>query len=135
MVTTILMSFPKERQGELGANFLEQPNLSGIDTNQPMKVSGGVVVNLSQGEIDSINTANAAAHLTALKQAAKDIFLTPTGAQNQAIALGFQTLRDMMLSEINLLRAAVSPPLSARTITQFNNTFKSTYEAKIDALT
>ena len=70
-----------------------------------------------------------------LKQAAKDIFITPKGAQNQAIALGFATMRDMILSEINLLRAATVPPLAARTLTQFNNTFKSTYEAKIDNLT
>jgi len=134
LVTQIIRSFDEGKEATLGANRVKNPNLGSVNINNPMRWNGTAVVNLTQPEIDSINAASAAASLAALKQAAKDIFLVPSGAQNHAIALGFETLRDMMLSEINLLRAASVPPLTARTITQFNNTFRTTYESKIDAL-
>jgi hypothetical protein len=134
IVTQVLRSFDEGQEATLPANHVKDPDLTSVILTHPMKWTGTAVVNLTQPEIDSVKVARDAEQLAALKQAAKDIFLVPSGAQNQAIALGFATMRDMMLSEINILRAASVPALAARTLTQFNNTFKSTYEAKIDAL-
>jgi hypothetical protein len=134
MVTQILRSFNEGQEGTLPVARVKNPNLTGLNLDDPLKWNGTAVVNLTPAEITSVNTARDAANLASLKQAAKDIFITPTGAQNQAISLGFATMRDMMLSEINLLRAAVVPPLTARTLNQFNTAFKDQYEAKIDNL-
>jgi hypothetical protein len=134
LVTQILRSFDEGQEETLPPTRVKDPDLTGVDLDALMKWTGTVVVNLTPAEVNSVTAAQQAADLAALKKAAKDIFLVPTGAQNQAISLGFATMRDMMLSEINILRAAVVPALNARTLTQFNTTFKSTYEAKIDAL-
>jgi hypothetical protein len=132
LVTGFRRSFDKGREAELGPNIIESPDLSGVNTAAPMKVLGGVVVNLTQQDRDNIASAHAAADRTALKAAAKNIFLTPSGPQAQAIALGFRTLREMMLSEINALRTQAG--LAVRTQAQFNNAFKTTYESLVDAL-
>jgi hypothetical protein len=134
IVTQVLRSFDEGQESTLPANHVKEPDFTGVILNAPMKWTGTAVVNLTQSEIDSVNAARDAERLTNLKQAAKDIFLVPSGAQNQAIALGFATFREMMLSEINIVRAASVPSLPARTLAQFNTTFKATYEAKIDAL-
>ena len=134
VVTQILRSYDEGKENQLPANRVKNPDFSQVIIGDPMRWTGAALANLTAGEIAAVQAAEDAARLVALKQAAKDIFVTPSGAQNQAIALGFATFREMMLSEINLLRAASVPPLAARTLTQFNNTFKATYEAKIDAL-
>jgi hypothetical protein len=134
IVTEVLRSFDEGKENTLPANHIKDPDLTGVVLSDPMRWTGSAVVNLTPAEEASVQAAVDSANLASLKQSAKDIFITPKGSQNQAIALGFATMRDMMLSEINLLRAATVPPLTARTLNQFNSTFKSTYEAKIDAL-
>lgn len=130
LVTQILTSFDGGREGELGANKLKEPDLSGVNLAASMKVSGAEVVNLTAQEIPQIADARNAARL-----GAKNIFIAPNNAENQAIALGFETVLEMVVSEINILRAAVSPPLSARTAVQVKTAFRNTYEGKIDSLT
>jgi hypothetical protein len=130
-VTGYRKSFPKEREAELGPNFIEDPDLTGITTNSA-KVVAGVISNLTPEEITTIETTDAAASLAALKAAAKSIFVSPDSPEHQAINLGFATLIELVVSEINILRSNAG--LSARTNNQVKTSFKSTYEAKIDAL-
>lgn len=134
IVTQILRSYDEGQENLLPANHVKDPDFSQVIVRDPMRWTGTALANLTAGEIAAIQAAQDAANLAALKQAAKDIFVNPSGAQNQAISLGFATMRDLMLSEINLLRAATVPPLTARTIVQFNTQFKTAYEAKIDSL-
>lgn len=124
-------SFPKEREAELGPNILESPDTTGITLNSA-KVVGGVLQNLTQPELDMIDTTEVASSKAELIAAAKGIFLTPNSPDHQAIKLGFATFAEIMLSEINALRTAAG--LQVRTLNQLNTAFKSGVEAKIDAL-
>jgi soluble cytochrome b562 len=130
-VTAFRKSWPKEREAELGLNILENPDTTGI-TLQAAKVVAGVLSNLTQGELDTIAATEAAASTAALKLAAKNIFITPDSPENQAIKLGFETVLEMMASELNILRAGQS--LTARTASQVKTAFRNTYEEKIDNL-
>jgi hypothetical protein len=132
-VTRFLQSFPEEREAELGANILKDPDITGITLNAA-KVVGGVLSNLTAPELASIDADVLAATKTALKTVAKGIFVTPDSPEHQAIKLGFEALAEIMVSEINILRAAVVPALTARTGTQVKNAFKAAYETKVDAL-
>jgi hypothetical protein len=99
------------------------------------KVSGGVVVALSAAEIQQVNDAKAAAALSGLKQAAKDLMIEPVGYHQQAIRLAIITvLLDVMLPLINTLRTQPTTSFAALTNTQVENTFKTGYEARVDAL-
>jgi hypothetical protein len=136
LVTQILRSFDEGQEGTLSANRLKDPSFTGLDLTKPIKWDGTNLVNLSQAEIDSIAAASAAATLSAVKQAAKNIFVTPSGPQQQAIRLAILTIMiDIMLPEINALRTNAAIGLAARTQTQLNNAFTSAYVARIDALT
>ena len=132
LVTRFLRSFDKARELELGANIVESPNLAEVDPSEPMKWTGTAVVNLTQQERDSIIAARNSSNLTALKAAAKNIFLSPDGVQAQAIALGFRAQRDIMRAEINILRTQAG--LTPRTAAEINTVFKTTYENYVDAL-
>jgi hypothetical protein len=134
-VTAYHKSFPEERAGELGPNVLKDPDISGIDKSKPAKVVGGTTVeNFTQAEIDQLNAHNEATSESALRQASKDIYLTPQNPHDHAIKLGFETLAEIIVSEINAIRANFTPQLPARTNAQIKNAFKTTYEAKVDAI-
>lgn len=132
-VTEYRKSFPKEREAELGPNILQDPNVVGVNLSTA-KVLGGEVVELSASEITQVSGAITTGRATLIKAAAKNIFLAPTNSHDQAIKLGFEVVLEMMVSELNLLRAAVTPALAPRTNTQVKNAFKSSYESKIDNL-
>lgn len=134
IVTHILQSFDEGKENTLSPNRIKNPDLSGLDLSQRMRWTGTALANLTQAELDTIAAERGSNRLSELKQAAKDIFQTPTSAENQAIALGFAVMLEMMVSELNLLRAAVTPPLAARTNAQVKTAFRNQYEAKIDSL-
>jgi len=130
-VTGFRPSWPKENEPQLGPNILESPDVTGITLNAA-KVVAGVLSNLTQGELDTIAAAESAASAAALKAAAKGIFITPSSPENQAIKLGFETLIELVVSELNILRTGAG--LAVRTNAQVKTSFKTTYESKIDAL-
>lgn len=134
IVTHILRSFDEGKEGTLSPDRIKNPDLSGLDLSKRIRWNGTALANLTQAEIDTIAADRTSTRLTELKQAAKDIFLAPTSSENKAIALGFETVLEMMVSELNLLRAAVTPPLAARTNAQVKTAFRNQYEAKIDSL-
>ena len=130
-VKQYLKSFDGGREGEL-SSFVKDPDLTGVDLNDRMLVDAGAVRNLTAQEKQTEDDANAAALLVAIKQAAKDIFINPTTPDRHAIRLGFETVMEMVVSEINILRGQHA--LADRTDTQLKNAFKATFESKIDAL-
>jgi hypothetical protein len=135
-VTAYHKSFPEERAAELGPNVLKDPDVSGLDKAKPAKVVGGTTIeNFTQAEIDQLEAAQEASANAAVKQAAKDIFLNPTTPTNHAIQLGFETIAEIIVSEINSVRANFDPAMPARTNQQMKNAFKSIYEGKVDAIT
>jgi len=131
-VVRFLRSFPQEKESTIEGVWLKDPNLEGIGFLNEAKVVDGTVVALTRTEKDAIAAAADAAEKTAVKRAAKDIFVTPSGSQEQAIRLGFQVFSELMLAEINALRTAAG--LTPRTQAQFNTAFRTNYESKIDAL-
>jgi hypothetical protein len=134
-VTAWHKSFPEERAAELGPNVLVDPDVSGLDKSKPAKVVGGTTIeNFTQAEIDQLNAHNEATSESALRQASKDIYLTPATPHDHAIKLGFETLAEIIVSEINVIRANFDPQLPARTNAQIKNAFKTTYEAKVDSI-
>ncbi len=123
-------SFPEEKADQLGPNRLEVPSFDGM--NAWSKVSGGQVLAMTQAEIDSILAAATAQEKAEVRAAAKAIFVTPTDAQAHAIKLAFDTLIELTVSQINTLRTNAG--LAVITANQVKNSFKSTYESKVDAL-
>jgi hypothetical protein len=134
LVLSYLRSFPEEKESDLGVNRLKNPDLTGVTISNPMKVVSGAVVNLSTAEITQINNAQAAANLAEMKQASKDIYLTPSSSHNHAIKWGMESLAEVVVDELNLIRANFSPAMTARNYTQAKTAFRTKYEAKIDAL-
>lgn len=129
IVTGRFRSFPEERVAELGPNALR---IVGGIPDGPAKILDGTIVPLTQGEREQIMAAQAAAEQTAVRQAAKRIFGTPTDPQEHAIKLGFETVIELVTQQINALRTNAG--MASITATQVKNAFKTTYEAKIDAL-
>lgn len=123
-------SFPAEKAGQLGPNRLEVATFDGI--NNWSKVSGGQVVAMTQAEIDSIVAASQAADKAAVKAAAKAIFVTPDEPTAQAIKLAFETLIELTVTQLNVLRTNAG--LATITNAQVKTSFKNTYESKVDAL-
>jgi hypothetical protein len=134
-VTAYHKSYPEDQEAGLGPNILKDPDLSGIDKNKPAKVVNGTTVeNFTQAEIDQLEATQEASANAAVKQAAKDIFLNPTTPTNHAIQLGFETIAEIIVSEINSVRANFDPAMTARTNAQMKNAFKSIYEGKVDSI-
>lgn len=129
-VTSKVASYPEEKADQLGPNRLQIDNLDSVTSWA--KVVNGQVVAMTQTEIDSIIAADLASNKAAVKAAAKAIFVTPEDAQAQAIKLGFETLIELTVSQLNTLRTNAG--LATITNNQVKNSFKSTYESKIDAL-
>jgi hypothetical protein len=135
LVTRLLQSFDEGRESELPATRVKNPNLTSVDPGKPMRWNGSAIVNLTQAQIDSITSANAALQLSQLKLAAKNLMITPSGFEQQAIRLAIITvLLDVMLPLINTLRTDPTTSFAALTNTQVEDTFKTAYEGRVDAL-
>ena len=123
-------SYPEEKADDLGPNRLQVASLDGITAWS--KVADGQVVAMTQAEIDSIVAAADALDKAAVKAAAKAIFVTPEDATAQAIKLAFETLIELTVAQLNVLRGQHS--LAALTNNAVKTSFKTTYESKVNAL-
>ena len=135
LVLQILFSFDEGKEATLPATRVKSPNLGSVNTASPMRWNGSAIVNLSQPEIDSMASAQAAAGLSALKLAAKNLMITPSGHEEQAIRLAIVTvLLDVFLPLINAARTTPTTSFAALTAAGIENTFKTAFEGRVDAL-
>lgn len=127
LVTRNLKSFDGGREGELGASFLKNPDLSGIDESLPMLVEGGTTVrNLTQPELDSIEADREATRLASLKQRMKNEFRDNRDKQ-----------RVFTMTVAKILKQYVdyrADGNGALTLGQLNTQLQNEFDAQVDAL-
>jgi len=106
--------------------------LAGVPQSR-WKVFAGGVIAMSAGDIQAIQDARDAQELSTLKDKAKEYLSRDQSAQERAFKQAIETVLELTVAEINLLRAEHS--LAARTNAQVRNAFHAAYIAKIESIT
>lgn len=109
----ILVSVPLRKLPEAEGNYIQDPDLPRGVPPKYLTISGDVVTEMTQQQKDAVDAAEL--------EAARDNVAAQLEQQEDLL----RAFALVVLDEINILRGAAIPPLSARTIQQLKTAMRN----------